>query len=253
MKKKERISYLLELLESHPSIHIHKLQSLVTCSISTLRRDLMELETNGIVKRSFGLVTLQRKDNIEYTADYRSGQQINEKKKICRLASTLVKDNDAIFIDSSTTNKYLISNLDNRKKVNIITNNISIALDAHNQKNLSVFLAGGFLRTRSETALGSDALAYLDLFHPRIAFISCSSINENGIFMADIRQTHCKRKMIENALKVVLLVDHSKFKQKNDFINLCSFDSIDYLITDKKPPQDFFNYLKNYNIEVLYN
>lgn len=81
MKKEDRISYLLDILSSNPSIHIHKLQQLVDSSVSTLRRDLIELETNGIIKRSFGLVTLLRKDNIEYTASFRSTQHPNEKRK----------------------------------------------------------------------------------------------------------------------------------------------------------------------------
>ncbi|MEI2414498.1 DeoR family transcriptional regulator [Ligilactobacillus salivarius] len=115
-------------------MHIHKLQQLVDSSVSTLRRDLIELETNGIIKRSFGLVTLLRKDNIEYTASFRSTQHPNEKRKICRLASDLIFDNDSVFIDSSTTNKYIIQNLTDREKVNVITNNIYIAMQGHNQK-----------------------------------------------------------------------------------------------------------------------
>lgn len=252
MKKEDRISYLLDILSSNPSIHIHKLQQLVDSSVSTLRRDLIELETNGIIKRSFGLVTLLRKDNIEYTASFRSTQHPNEKRKICRLASDLIFDNDSVFIDSSTTNKYIIQNLTDREKVNVITNNIYIAMQDHNQKNIRVFLAGGFLRPYSETVLGSEALEYLSQFHPRLSLISCSSINENGVFMADIRQTHCKKKMIENADLSVLLVDHSKFKVKSDFIKLCSLEDFDYLITDKKPDDKFVNLLKENKVKLIY-
>lgn len=252
LKKEDRISYLLDILSSNPSIHIHKLQQLVDSSVSTLRRDLIELETNGIIKRSFGLVTLLRKDNIEYTASFRSTQHPNEKRKICRLASDLIFDNDSVFIDSSTTNKYIIQNLTDREKVNVITNNIYIAMQGHNQKNIRVFLAGGFLRPYSETVLGSEALEYLSQFHPRLSLISCSSINENGVFMADIRQTHCKKKMIENADLSVLLVDHSKFKVKSDFIKLCSLEDFDYLITDKKPDDKFVNLLKENKVKLIY-
>lgn len=250
LKKEDRISYLLDILSSNPSIH--KLQQLVDSSVSTLRRDLIELETNGIIKRSFGLVTLLRKDNIEYTASFRSTQHPNEKRKICRLASDLIFDNDSVFIDSSTTNKYIIQNLTDREKVNVITNNIYIAMQGHNQKNIRVFLAGGFLRPYSETVLGSEALEYLSQFHPRLSLISCSSINENGVFMADIRQTHCKKKMIENADLSVLLVDHSKFKVKSDFIKLCSLEDFDYLITDKKPDDKFVNLLKENKVKLIY-
>lgn len=252
LKKEDRISYLLDILSSNPSIHIHKLQQLVDSSVSTLRRDLIELETNGIIKRSFGLVTLLRKDNIEYTASFRSTQHPNEKRKICRLALDLIFDNDSVFIDSSTTNKYIIQNLTDREKVNVITNNIYIAMQGHNQKNIRVFLAGGFLRPYSETVLGSEALEYLSQFHPRLSLISCSSINENGVFMADIRQTHCKKKMIENADLSVLLVDHSKFKVKSDFIKLCSLEDFDYLITDKKPDDKFVNLLKENKVKLIY-
>ncbi|WP_025087711.1 DeoR/GlpR family DNA-binding transcription regulator [Ligilactobacillus apodemi] len=251
-RQQQRIEKMLAILEENQHIHIKKLEELVGTSTSTLRRDLIELEKSGMVKRTFGFVTLLKKNNIEFTTTYREAQNAEEKNKISYFATKLINSSDAVFIDTSTTCQYILEHLTKQTNLKIITNNLAIAQKGRLQSNLHIFLAGGALMPYSNSFLGTDTLKYLANFHARLVFFSCNSISEKGIFMADMEQTRCKQIMLENADISVLLVDHTKFRQDTDFIKMAPLHKLDVIITDQKPKESFLKLCQNSDVKVIY-
>lgn len=81
-KQQRRLEKLLAVLEENQHIHIKRLEELMETSTSTARRDLIELEKSGMIRRTFGFVTLLKKNNIEFTTTYREAQNAEEKNKI---------------------------------------------------------------------------------------------------------------------------------------------------------------------------
>ena len=142
MKKDQRLKNIISILRSHPSIHIKTLQNDTGYSISTLRRDLVDLENKGLIQRSFGTIRLLNQENLEYTWQYRSESNRNAKEKICKIASHFIEDNDAIFIDSSTTSIKILDYIGNLKGLKILTNNLKVAEKAQSASNLSAFIGG---------------------------------------------------------------------------------------------------------------
>lgn len=252
MKKQQRLKKLLAILQKNQQIHIKKLEALVGTSTSTLRRDLIELEKSGMVKRNFGSVTLLKKNNIEFTTNYRQAQNAEEKNKLGYFASKLIHDNDALFIDTSTTCQYLLKHVPEHTNLKIITNNLAIAEQARDRADLQLFLAGGLLLPYSNSFLGNDTIEYLNKFQAKMVFFSCSSLNEKGIFMADLEQTRCKQAMLKNATFAILLADHTKFRTETDFIKMVSLREIDVLITDQKPAPAFIKLCQNSKIKLIY-
>lgn len=234
-KKEERLRSITNILESHPVIHIHTLQKMTKYSVSTLRRDLIYLEEKGLIQRSFGSIRLLNQQNLEYTWDYRSNEHSRTKREISRLASRLIKDNDAIFIDASTTSIGILDFIGNKRGIKVITNNLKVAEKAQRLAQVKTFLAGGEVKTLSETLIGADANDYIKQFHARLAFLSSSTIMPDGLHMADVNQTQVKRTMVRNADIIVALLDHSKFTNHHNFVRLCGLNALDYLITDRKP------------------
>ena len=243
-KQQRRLEKLLAVLEENQHIHIKRLEELMETSTSTLRRDLIELEKSGMIRRTFGFVTLLKKNNIEFTTTYREAQNAEEKNKIGYFASKLINSSDAIFIDTSTTCQYILEHLNEQTNIKIITNNLAIAEKGRLQTNLHIFLAGGALKPYSNSFLGDDTIKYL-------AF-SCNSISEKGVFMADMEQTRCKQNMLKNADLSILLVDHTKFRQDTDFIKMVPIHKLDIIITDQKPDTTFLKLCKNSDVRVVY-
>ena len=68
----ERMSRIMDILGKKKVISTTQLESLVYCSTSTLRRDLIALERDGKILRSHGEVRLANSNNIEYTSPFSS-------------------------------------------------------------------------------------------------------------------------------------------------------------------------------------
>lgn len=253
MNKDERISNILNILDNHPKISINRLTELTNESTSTLRRDLIVLEESGQIQRSFGMVTLLPNSNIEFSSPYRLHEQTAEKKIMCRLLAKIITDNQAMYIDPSTTLAFLPPFLKKHHNLNIITDNLRVAVASNSMPNLHVFITGGELKPNSDSIIGSHAIQDLAMFRPQLAIMSCSTLDMHGAYMADNEQANIKRQMIANARESILLADHTKFKNNNsDYIQLASFPAWSTLITDRKPPIEFLVRLRRLNVNIIY-
>ena len=133
----ERQQKILSIIEEKELVKIDELQKIFDgVSVSTLRRDLKELEKNrkiesfsgGAVKKisTIGEIPITTKNTIES----------EKKEKIAKMASELIVDGDTIYLDSGSTCtmilKYIVE-----KKITIYTtgtdvfsiNEMSIMLD----------------------------------------------------------------------------------------------------------------------------
>ena len=89
----ERMSKILDILSKRKMISTIQLESLMYCSTSTLRRDLIQLEKDGKIIRSHGEVRLVTTNNVEYTYECRKQEETFGKKNIAETASTFLTDN----------------------------------------------------------------------------------------------------------------------------------------------------------------
>ena len=100
----EREKKILEVLEQRGTIGVNRLAEIVFCSGSTIRRDLSRLEKKGLIKRTFGAVSLANIIATDETAfSVRESENITKKKHLSKTTADQLKSNQTIFIDSSTT------------------------------------------------------------------------------------------------------------------------------------------------------
>ena len=57
-------------------------------------------------------------------------------------AQQLIEDGDTIFVDAGTTTMYLIDHLDPRKRVTIVTANLSLIEKAYDHENVELIVIG---------------------------------------------------------------------------------------------------------------
>ncbi|MCT7755526.1 MAG: DeoR/GlpR transcriptional regulator, partial [Lactobacillus iners] len=146
----------------------------------------------------------------------------------------------------------LATYLNNFSNLKIITNNLIVASQLQNHMNFSVFISGGLIKPYSQSVLDNEAIRFIHQFKTKYAFVSCSTIDLSGLYMADLLQAQVKREAIKQSEKTVALIDSSKFKNNQDFIKLCDLSDIDILITDKKiTDTKFINFCKVHNIQII--
>ena len=146
----------------------------VFASRSTIRRDLIALEEEGIVKRSHGYVSVIEKSANESPIGMRRIENLDKKQIIACKTAPLLKDGMVIFLDSSSTVCQLAPLLKLRHNITIITNGINIANELSNAQDLKCFLCPGILKHKSLSIVGEFASSFIKNFRRNDCICSSS-------------------------------------------------------------------------------
>lgn len=120
--KEERIHQIHELLIERKRISLDELCENFGVSKNTIRRDINELEEQGIIRKVYGGIVLKEAEIMSLEPfSAREIRNINEKKKIAAVAAALVNDGEVIYIDSGTTTMHLLPHLAEKNFLTIVT------------------------------------------------------------------------------------------------------------------------------------
>ncbi len=230
----ERQDKILKIIKEKQNVTTKELQSLVYASSSTIIRDLIKMENQGLIRRTHGGASIIVAKDTESALVIRVKTNIKEKNRIAKCAIQYIKNDDVIFIDSSSTVQALVPYLKELHYLTIITNGLNNALLLANDSSASIYFIGGMVSTNSNSAIGSIALNTLEQFNANIAIFSASGIKGNLITEHSIEQANVKKAMMKQAKTKILLCDSSKFNIIH-LAKISSFESIDYFITDAMP------------------
>lgn len=209
----ERRQRILNFLREQPGIRVPDLARLAGVSEGTIRNDLRALDGSGVLMRvRGGGVPLDEQQNHSVTFATRVITHRAEKLCIAHHAAALVRDNDSVLLDSSTTVYYLACQLKDRRELTVITNGIEAARELAKNPTNTVILLGGVLRVDGMSITVPLGESFLDTYHIKTAFVSCSGYTlESGLTEVDIYEAQIKRRMIGNSGSLVALIDSSKF------------------------------------------
>lgn len=235
----ERQDEIMEILNRQKSVTVEELAKDLFVSEATIRRDLKSMEKLGLLRRSHGGAVLYKSTADESAFSMREQENTTEKRQIARLAVKFIKNSNSIFMDSSSTTGMVIPLLERFRDLSVITTGLRNASKLSQTSNTRIYIAGGLVQNHSNSILGIDTLEYISRVHADVALLSCTGIDmKSGITDASIEQAKVKQQMTKNAKVVLLLCDHTKFGKTfmcTDF----PFSDVDYLITDKMPPQEY--------------
>ena len=250
---KERQTLILQMLNENGRVSINDLMEKFSISEVSVRKDLASLEEKKLLLRvKSGAVNLQQyNESDEFSLAKKSLKHAEEKKRIGKLAASLIHDNDTIIIDSGTTTMEVAKSLGDLKHLTSITNSLSIAHYLCQLDKYSVIALGGQIRTTSESTVGLIAENSLNNYYCDILFLGVDSINlEKGMSTPNIEEASLNQKMIKSAEKVVAVFDSSKF-EKRSFAFIANIDELDTVVTDEGITEEQKDYLESKGIEVL--
>ena len=241
----ERRQRLMTILREQPGILVPEVAELLGVSEGTIRNDLNSLAGSGQVRRvRGGGVLLDEQQNRSPIFATRVMTHRTAKQSITQQAASLVKDNDSVILDSSTTSYYLACCLKERRDLTVITNGIESARELAKNSSNTVILLGGILRadgTATSVPIGEQ---FLGDYHIKTAFVSCSGFTpQGGLTEVDIYEAQIKRKMITSSGCTVALIDASKFGRM-DLTVFARTDQITHLFTDRGLSPEWVKKLK---------
>jgi DeoR family transcriptional regulator, fructose operon transcriptional repressor len=229
----ERQSRLKDLLAHRGIADLESLAAELRVSQSTVRRDLDTFETEGIVKRTHGgVIWIGGRTNSTrpYAFEQRMNYQVESKRRIARVAQSLVGPGETILIDGGTTTFYFAEELVGLP-LQIVTNSLPIAELFRNDENVELVVTGGLLYPRYGVLLGPMSEQNISTIHTKTMFFSVAGIHEGWLYNQNLLLVQAEQRMMQQAQRIVLLADVEKFAQQA-LAKLCPLNDIDTIVVD---------------------
>lgn len=245
MTLNERHNAILAELKKNRTANVKKLAKQLFVSEATIRRDLKEMQTLGLIERSHGGAILP--DNADEVSIFvRMTKNAKEKEKTATNALAYVPEFRSVFIDSSSTALALAERMDLSFKT-VVTNNLQTAIQLSKKQNVNLILLGGNVHFNTVSATGSWTARQLEDFRFDLMICSCAAVLESEVIERSLEQKEIKLSAFLRSEKRILLIDHTKFSAHGTY-KIGNLSDYDLVVTDAPPPQN----LLQENINFVY-
>ena len=236
MWKNQRHQRIFRLLEELQSVTTDDLVDDLSVSRETVRRDLLDMEALGLLRRVHG-GAVSADAHSEPPLDVRSKLHVKEKQSIARAACDLITDHKVVFFDTGSTTIFLARQLATIHGLHVITNSLEAAsrlqkdYDA-NRISSRVSLLGGSLTAFDFATSGQQTIREISRIQADIAFVSPTAIDHQyGALNAAEAETEVAHAMLDNSRENAVLADAAKFSTNGNY-RYCRFEQMDALVTD---------------------
>ena len=215
----------------------------------TIRKDLAELERNGLLLRRYGgAIPVPQ----ELVADVPEAEQVSKRKQaIARAAAELIRDHNRIIIDSGSTTAALIPELGKRRGLVVMTNSLAVAAALRELENEpTLLMTGGTWDPHSEAFQGQVAEQVLRSYDFDQLFIGAAGLDLARGTTTFNELLRLSRVMAEVAREVIVLAESDKLGRKMPNLEL-PWGSIHTLISDERLPGAARRELEARGIRVL--
>ena len=226
----QRRHAILALLNEQGEVVVDALAQHFATSEVTIRKDLAELEKNGLLLRRYGGAVPMPHELIGEPA-----QPISRyKQAIARAAVGLIREHARIIIDSGSTTAAMIPQLGHKPGLVVMTNSLNVASALRDIEHEPVLLmTGGTWDPHSESFQGQVAEQVLRSYDFDQLFIGADGIDlERGTTTFN-ELLGLSRVMAEVAREVIVMVESDKVGRRIPNLEL-PWSSVHTLITDDR-------------------
>lgn len=247
----KRQSDILRFLRERGTMEVTDLAEVLKVTPTTIRRDLVLLEKEGTVVRSFGkasVVTHKALENDLKPTDITDEKEVI-RRAIAQKAAGYVKDGDVLYLNSSNTASLVVEYLGD-KHVTVITNN-SMVLTRNRSKNVALILTGGEVYGMKYSLIGKFAADVVEKTMANICILGTGGISTTGEMTSYILpEIQINQMMLQHCSgKKIIVADGSKIGTRQSFYygNLSEATN---LITDKSANAQYIAAYQEAGIQV---
>lgn len=202
---------ILDLLQNQDILYLEDLLNELNISVSTLRRDLRELERQGrVIQLHGGGVRLAVQPPLELQMSAKLELNKEAKDRIARKAVSLIRPGDFIFLDPSSATLQMIPYLQGMD-LTVVTNSI-FHINQLCALGISSIMIGGNIKTSTNSCIGYMAEHDLSELNFSKCFLGASGFSlKYGITNHDINEKKIKNIAMNNSVETFFLLDSSKY------------------------------------------
>jgi DeoR/GlpR family transcriptional regulator of sugar metabolism len=221
----------------------------------SIRRNLEQLQSVGLVKRVHGGAQAISRPGQPSVYDARLLQHLAEKRAIGRAAAELIRPGDTVFLDSGTTvlevARAIPEALLERGGLTVVTRSLVIAGELRCFRQVRLIVLGGIYVHDFDDFVGSQVEGALQELHVNILFIGTDGVSpERGLTTDNVLEAGLFRQMAHAAERVVVATDASKIGA-GKLQTILPFEEIHAFVTDAAAPAAFVQMLRDKGITVI--
>ena len=205
-----RLAAIRRLLDGRDALSIGELTHQLGVSEATVRRDLEQLQADGLVQRTHGGAVPVTHRVHEPPYPERHATHVEAKKAIGKAAMKFVSPGDTIFIGGGSTTLRFAEQL-SAIDLTVVTNSLPVANELSRVLGVDVIVIGGELRTPELSMIGPRAVESIRTYRGQTAFLGVPALDANHGFTADgDAEAATDAAFISMARSTVVLADHTK-------------------------------------------
>ncbi len=248
-RKEARQRAIVTVVRERGFASFEELATRLSVTTQTIRRDVVDLEAAGLVRRYHGGAGLPTTVDAAYY-NRRKVANVAGKRRIAARVAELVPDGASLFLDAGTTMEAVAEALHGRRGLKAVTYNLRVANLLAEAGEVSIAVPGGVVRNADSSVFGEGAATFLRRFRFDIALIGVSGIDEEGMMLDDdYDEVELVRAAIDQSRRVILATDASKFGQ-GGLVCLGPATDVSVLVTDAEPPPALARLLAAASVEL---
>lgn len=230
MLKEERLRLIIDRINEDSRIYVTDLSRALGVSDDTLRRDLIELERQGLLTKVHGGAVARSDISIRFNE--RLNTSMRPKQEMAAKLAPLFRENDVILIDGGTSNLEVMRQLPKDKHFTVYTNCLPIACELSANPNIELILLGGKVFASSQVTVGIPVYRMLQSVYPDWVIVGVSDLHpQKGLTTSDREEALIKRCMLQQGGTRVVLATAAKLGTARNF-HVASLAEIDLIVTE---------------------
>lgn len=248
----ERQKDIVRKVNETGRILVSDIQETYQVSADCARRDLRQLESKGLLKRTYGGAMAISAIGIYPEKTY-NPRDLEEVKKdyyaVAQKALEYINKNEVVYLTTSSVGYYMATCFPDNLEATILTNSITIADALRKKDNVSVILLGGEMSHRGHC---HDFYTVQMVRNIRIdkAFLSHTGLSVDfGASLHSISGVEFSKAVMQNSTFNIGLYPSEKIG-RNSIHSVCNVSDYDLIITDNGISEDFKEQMDEFGIKI---
>ncbi|MGV3560655.1 DeoR/GlpR family DNA-binding transcription regulator [Larkinella arboricola] len=240
---------ILQTVEEKGSVEVKELAELLQTSEITVRRDLTQMATDGLIYRTHGgaMKVSLAKNPVQFVN--KTAVNSENKDYICRLAAQQIQEGEVIFMDCGSTVFRLCQFIRN-KRIQVITNSLPVVNELL-QSEVTVNLVGGEVDAKRQAVHGLIAHEHIARYRAHKAFLGVDGISAaNGLSAHSETEAGMTLAMAGQAEETYLLCDSTKL-EKDKYMQFAPLSLVQTLVTDPDARPEILALYREQGVRVM--
>ncbi len=241
---------ILEILRRRGYAAIDELAAALSVTPQTVRRDLQDMASQGLLRRHHGGASLP--SSIAHT-DYSLRHVENAAAKACiaRAVAAQVPEGSSVFLTLGTTVEAVAAALASKRELRIVTNSTAAARLLGGAPGIAVHVTGGVYQSNNGGLVGPLAVEAAARWRCDLLITGIAAISADGWLLEyHEEEVAVSRVALAHARRAIVVADHTKFLKVAACV-LAPSSAASMLVTDSAPPPGHMAALRAGGTEVL--